>query len=79
MNEKRSFYKNMIRNLPPVKALELLEQMLLPDHEHNAILWLDIKKKTIDEASDSLHTSSDTLKRRHKRALDNIVATLESN
>jgi DNA-directed RNA polymerase specialized sigma24 family protein len=77
MKIERAFVKKMIRNLPPIKAIPLLESFMLPKREHDAILYVDIKKFTIDEAADILHTTSDTLKRRRKRAFDNIAKSLE--
>lgn len=66
------FLRNMIRELPPVKAIPFLEAHKLPKRQHLSILHVDIEGLTVVEVADMLHTTEDTLKRWRRKAYDNI-------
>lgn len=76
--DARDYVKGVIKDLPPLKAIALLELFRLPKYQYNAIFYVDIEGLTLDEAAEKLHTTTDTLKRDRRKGYDNIVKTVHS-
>lgn len=72
----RPFVKKMIQNMPPAKAIPLLESFKLPAVEHEAILNVDINKLSFKEVERLKGVTPDATRRRRERGFDRIVTTL---
>lgn len=77
MNTRRKFIRELLKSLPPIKAYELLNALMIPDIYYNVIVLADIKRYPQQKAADELGMSLETLKRRHRAALDMIDKSID--
>ena len=77
MNLRRKFIREFLKSLPPIKAYELLNKFMLPDMYYDVVVMLDIKRLPQQEAAERLCISLETLKRRHRIALDMIDKSID--
>lgn len=77
MNEHNRAVRAMIRNMSPIKAKRILDEIGLPEREYQCILLHDIQQIPIDIVADRLHVSPKTATRIHRQSLKKVYDSVQ--
>ena len=62
--------------MAPNRAVEFVRSFDLPEEEAQSIILCDVRQKSYVQASDILHLSQESIKRKRRKALDKIIDAL---
>ena len=76
MNSNHKAVRNFLSNLPPKRAIALVESILLPETEEMIVIDCDVRRKSCVQVSIERNMSVDTVKRYRCRAYHKIAQEL---
>ena len=65
-----------IAGMAPNRAVEFVRSFDLPEEEAQSLILCDVRQRSYVQASDILHLSPESIKRKRRKALDKIVDAL---
>ena len=75
MDRQRKAVRGYIAGMAPNRAVEFVRSFDLPEEAQSLILC-DVRQKSYVQASDILHLSPESIKRKRRKALDKIIDAL---
>lgn len=75
MDRQRKAVRGYIAGMAPSRAIEFVRSFDLPEEAQSLILC-DVRQKSYVQASDILHLSPESIKRKRRKALDKIIDAL---
>lgn len=75
MDRQRKAVRGYIAGMAPNRAVEFVRSFDLPE-EAQSIILCDVRQKSYVQASDILHLSPESIKRKRRKALDKIIDAL---
>ena len=75
MDRQRKAVRGYIAGMAPNRAVEFVRSFDLPEEAQSLILC-DVRQRSYVQASDILHLSPESIKRKRRKALDKIVDAL---
>lgn len=75
MDRQRKAVRGYIAGMAPNRAVEFVRSFDLPEEAQSLILC-DVRQKSYVQASDILHLSPESIKRKRRKALNKIIDAL---
>lgn len=77
MDRQRKAVRGYIAGMAPNRAVEFVRSFDLPEEEEaQSLILCDVRQRSYVQASDILHLSPESIKRKRRKALDKIIDAL---